>query len=74
MPSNRLAATPPGSPSPAASGSPLVVEQDPLAFMAFIARKPQTHEGFGGGGGAAILFALLAHVAAAFRVALEEHP
>ena len=53
MPSNSLAATPLGSRAPAASGSPLVDEQDPLALMAFVARKPQTHEGFGGGAGAA---------------------
>jgi hypothetical protein len=52
MPSNSLAATPPGSRAPAASGSPLVDEQDPLAFVAFVAGKPQAHERFGGGAGA----------------------
>jgi hypothetical protein len=66
MPSNSLAATPPGSPAPAASESPLVDEQDPLAFVAFAGRKPQAHERFGGGAGAAILFALLEHE--------QEHP
>jgi hypothetical protein len=42
-----------------------------FALVAFIAGKPQTHERFGGGAGAAILFALLSrtHVAAGFRVA-----
>jgi hypothetical protein len=74
MQSNNLAATPPGSAAPAASESPLVDEQDPLAFMAFIRGKPQIHERFGGGAGAAVLFALLAHVAAGFRAAVREHP
>jgi len=60
MPSNSLATTPPGSPAPAASGSPLVDEQDPLALVAFAARKPQTAKRFGWGAGAAILLALLA--------------
>ena len=66
MPSSSLAATPPGSPAPAASESPLVDEQDSLALMAFVAGKPQAHERFGGGAGAAILFALLEHE--------QEHP
>jgi len=60
------AATPPGSPAPAASESPLVDEQDPLALVAFVAGKPQAHERLGGGAGAAILFALLEHE--------QEHP
>ena len=59
MPSNSLTTTPPGSPAPAASGSPLVDEQDLLALVAFAARKPQTAKRFGGGAGAAILLALL---------------
>jgi hypothetical protein len=66
MPSNSLAATPPGSPAPAASGSPLVDEQDPLTLVAFVAGKAEAHERFGVGAGAAILFALLAHE--------QEHP
>jgi hypothetical protein len=61
MPSNSLATTPPGSPAPAASESPLVEEQDPLALVAFVGGKPQAHEGFRGGVGAAILLALLAY-------------
>jgi hypothetical protein len=73
MPSNSLAATPPGSPAPAASGSPLVDEQDLLALVAFVAGKPQLHDGFGGGARAAVLFALFSHVAAGFRVAIQEH-
>jgi len=85
MPSNSLATTPPGSPAPAASGSPLVDEQDPLTLVAFVGgttwpqasvAEPlaQTHEQFGGGAGAAVLFAVFAHVAAGFREAVEEHP
>jgi hypothetical protein len=74
MPSNSLAARPPGSPAPAASESPLVEEQDPLAIVAFVARKTQAHEGFGGRTGAAVLFALLTQVAAGFRAAAEQHP
>jgi hypothetical protein len=35
--------------------------------MAFVAGKAEAHEGFGGGAGAAVLFALFAHVAAGFR-------
>ena len=62
-PSNSLAATPPGSPGPAATEIP--PRHRPLAFVAFVTRKAQAHEGFGGGAGAAILFALFAHVAAA---------
>jgi hypothetical protein len=43
-----------------------VDEQDPLTLVAFVTRKAQAHEGFGGGTGAAILLALLAHK--------QEHP
>jgi hypothetical protein len=39
----------------------MVDEQDPLTLVAFVTRKAQAHEGFGGAAGAAILFALLAH-------------
>ena len=46
----------------------------PRALVAFIGGKPQAHEGFGGGAGAAVLFALFAHIAAGFRAAVEEHP
>ena len=62
MPSNGLVTTPPGSPAPAATEIPL--RHRPLAFVAFVGGKPQAHEGFGGGAGAAISFALFAHVAA----------
>ena len=55
------AATPPGSGAPAASGSPLWDEPDPLAFVAFVGGKPQAYQQFGGGAGAAILLALLTH-------------
>lgn len=55
------AATPSGSAARAASESPMVDEQDPLTLVAFVTRKAQAHEGFGGAAGAAILFALLAH-------------
>ena len=51
MPSNSLAATLPGSTASAASESPLVDEQDPLALVAFVGGKPQTAKRFGGGGG-----------------------
>jgi hypothetical protein len=61
MPSNSLVTTPPGSPASAARESSLVDEQDPLPFVAFVSRKPQAHEGFGGGAGAAVLFAVFAH-------------
>ncbi len=61
MPSSSLAATLPGSTASAASESPLVDEQDPLALVAFVGGKPETHERFGGGTGAAVLFALFAH-------------
>ena len=55
----------------------------PLAFVGFVVRTtwPQvsvaeplteTHEGFAGGG--AVLLALLAHVAAGFRAAVQQHP
>jgi len=60
MPSNSLAATPPGSPAPAASGSPLVDEQDPLAFVAFVTRKAEAHEGFGGGAALSVVDGALA--------------
>jgi hypothetical protein len=42
--------------------------------MAFVGGKPQTHERFGGAAGPTVLFALLAHLAAGFRAAVEEHP
>jgi hypothetical protein len=58
------AATPPGSPAPAATEIP--PRHRLLAFVAFIGGKPQAHERFGGGAGAAILFALFAHE--------QEHP
>ena len=72
MPSNSLAATPLGSAAPAATEIP--PRYRPLTFVAFVARKPQTYEGFGGSAGAAVLFALFAHVAAGFRVAVQQHP
>ena len=34
----------------------------PRALVAFIGGKPQAHEGFGGAAGAAVLFALFAHI------------
>jgi hypothetical protein len=55
------AATPPESGAPAASESPLWDEPDPLAFVAFVARKPQAHEVFCGAAWAAILLALRTH-------------
>ncbi len=45
MPSNSLAVTPPGSRAAAASESPLVDEQDPLAFVAFVVGKPRHTNG-----------------------------
>ena len=56
---NSRAATPPGSPAPAATEIP--PRHRPLALVAFVDGKPQTRERFGGAAGAAILFALLAH-------------
>ena len=64
--------TPPGSRAPAATEIP--PRHRALTLVAFVAGKPQTQEGFGGGAGAAILFALLAHVAAGFRAAVQQHP
>jgi hypothetical protein len=72
MPSNSLVTTPPGSPARTATEIP--PRHRPLALVAFIGGKPQAHEGFGGGAGAAILLALFAHVAAGFRAAVQEHP
>jgi hypothetical protein len=57
MPSNSLAATPPESPAPAASESPLWDKPDPLALMALMPREPQAHERLGD----AALLALLPH-------------
>jgi hypothetical protein len=82
-PNNSLAATPPGSPAPAATEIP--PRHRPFTFVAFIAGTtwPQAsvaeplaeaHEGFGGGTRAAVLLELFAHVAAGFRAAVEEHP
>ena len=67
---NSLTATPAGSPAPAAPEIP--PRHGPLALVAFLAGTtwPQAslaeplaeaHERFGGGAGAAILFALLAY-------------
>jgi hypothetical protein len=50
-------ARPPESPAPVASGSPLWDKPDPLALMALVARKAQTHERLGDGA----LLALLPH-------------
>ena len=44
MPSNSLAVTPPGSRAAAATEIP--PRHGPLAFVAFVVGKPQTHEGF----------------------------
>jgi len=57
MPSNSLAATPPGSPVPAASESPLWDKPDPLPLVALVGGKPQAHERLGD----AALLALLPH-------------
>jgi len=56
--------TPPGSGAPAATETP--PRHRPLALVALVTRKPQTHERFGGAASAAILLALLAYE--------QEHP
>lgn len=50
-------ATPPGSPAPVASGSPLLDKPDRLVLMALIPREPQVHERLGD----AALLELLPH-------------
>ena len=46
----------------------------PLALVAFVGGKAEAQKRFGGAAGAAILLALLTHVAAGFRVAVRENP
>jgi hypothetical protein len=59
MPSDSLAATPAESAAPAATGSPLVDEQDPLALLAFVAGKPQTSKRLRNPASATALLALV---------------